>query len=181
MPGSPLRGVEEISPEVPLPFGIRTLWTAAVCGDSREVRFHLSICYRYRPIMTYDAKRTVWFRKNASMPWRTDQGFVEAFADTKSCYGLLGMPGIIAFWRNHTVLFGSQPIDGRFHISYYSSESLLPGERLPPEAMCLLEEQFLHFLYWHILSGKQFERGNPLPQQHSSAANTGTSCLFCFP
>ena len=66
--------------------------------------------------MTYDAKRTVWFRKNASMPWRADQGFVEAFADTKSCYGLLGMPGIIAFWRNHTVLFGSQPIVGRSHI-----------------------------------------------------------------
>ena len=115
-PWSHLRGVEEISPEVPLPFGIRTLWTAAVCGDSRKVSFHLSISYRYRPIMTYDAKMTVWFRKNASMPWRADQGFVEAFADTKSCYGLLGMPGIIAFWRNHTVLFGSQPIVGRSHI-----------------------------------------------------------------
>ena len=110
-------------------FGIRTLWTAAVCGDSREVRFHLSIYYSYRPIMVYDTKRTVWFRKNASMPCRADQGFVEAFADTKSCYGLLRMPGIIAFWRNHTVLFGSQPIDGRFHISYHSSESLLPGGR----------------------------------------------------
>ena len=104
-----------------LPFGIRTLWTAAVCGDSREVRFHLSIYCRYRPIMAYDAKRTVWFRKNASMPCRADQGFVEAFADTKSCYGLLGMPGIIAFCREHAALLAHSLTLGRFHALSLSS------------------------------------------------------------
>ena len=34
LPGSHLRGVEDISPEVPLSFGIRRVWTAAVDLDS---------------------------------------------------------------------------------------------------------------------------------------------------
>ena len=40
----------------------------------------------------------------SSTPRRCDQGFVEAIADTKSCFGHIGVPGVMEFRRKYRSL-----------------------------------------------------------------------------